>query len=314
MQMDKVWKTWKKCLLGEDINSIFRQINILFWDHAIYKVILKGRRNRIEEAPENATINDVYHSFINRNYFSNDIIRIRRLVDSNHSQITGHRGVFSLRSLIRDIEDHRTHLTREVFLRLRNLPYDFESVKSDAFEYILSHSPGEAFVLPSEYNWQVSYNAHVTFDQLSGTTGDRRQKEDIMRIEIFKSLHSKLDNLDPILNHAIKFIAHSATPNSRLHIDIGEADLVAKDIFKAHKTIFTIANFLASSLFSIERIPLPYEDTSFYKHWNAPLFRDDEVEDVKTVIDEFRRELETTMSLSSATIWGEIFQSRQERL
>ena len=151
-QIEQKWAFWKECLSGEDVNSIFGQIYILYWDHAVYKVLLRARNNRIAENPDKPQINKAFHSFIDRNYFSNNLMRIRRLVDSTTSTLEGRRGVFSLRSFIRDIDQNKQYLSRETYFRLRNLSYDFESVKAKGLEYMLNLPPGEA-IIPAEYDW-----------------------------------------------------------------------------------------------------------------------------------------------------------------
>lgn len=293
-QIEQKWAFWKECLSGEDVNSIFGQIYILYWDHAVYKVLLRARNNRIAENPDKPQINKAFHSFIDRNYFSNNLMRIRRLVDSTTSTLEGRRGVFSLRSFIRDIDQNKQYLSRETYFRLRNLSYDFESVKAKGLEYMLNLPPGEA-IIPAEYDWHEILEAHASFDFLSCTKPSDRQKSDIIHKSILERLNKKLDQINPLLIHADKFIAHSATPESRSFNDLSETKILISDIWKAYKIIFAVARFLSYYFFGIERIPFVLEGINFYEYWDVPLYRENEIEDVHLVLDEYRKELENTL-------------------
>lgn len=281
----------------------------MFWDHLVYRVIQHGRNKRIEENTKMPEFSGVLHSFIDRNYFSNSLIRIRRLIESEKSIISGAKGVFSLRSLIKDIKKNQPFLSREIYFELNELPYDYESVRKQEIQYILSQPPtdDECFTkVPPEYYWQNSYNSHLIFDRLSGTELESRRKDDLMQLRIFDGLLRKLDSVDPVLTHANKFIAHNATPESRLANNDLHTQVLVNDIWKAQSILYSVANFLAVVIFSVDISPLPYAHISFYKNWESPLFRKNEREEIRLEVEKYRNEIDEKHPALVNEMWVEL--------
>ena len=135
LPLDQAWKNWDACLNGDDPNSIFQQITIMIWDTSIFRIILAARQSQLRKNPQEPEINDALHSFIDRNYFQSQSVCVRRLIDTS-SGITGEKGIFSLGALIKDIKDYRQELTREKYLDLRNLPFDYAEIRKKEMEFI----------------------------------------------------------------------------------------------------------------------------------------------------------------------------------
>jgi hypothetical protein len=124
LPLEQAWKNWVDCLKGDDTNSIFQQITLMIWDTAIFRIIVEARQSQIRKNPQDPEINGALHSFIDRNYFQSQSAFIRRLTDKSYG-LTGKRGVYSVVALINDIGSYRVELTRETFLKFRNMPYDY---------------------------------------------------------------------------------------------------------------------------------------------------------------------------------------------
>jgi hypothetical protein len=100
----------------------------MIWDTAIFRLIVEGREIQTNKNPDEPAINGALHSFIDRNYFYSQSAFIRRLTDKS-SGLTGKKAVYSLRALIDDIHNYRIELTRESFLKLKNMVYDYTEVQ-----------------------------------------------------------------------------------------------------------------------------------------------------------------------------------------
>ena len=218
--LEEAWNHWKDCLSGDDRNSIFSQIILMLWDTAIYKIILQGRQLRMKENPENPQVNLQLHKFIDRNYFQAQSAVIRRVVDKGY-ELHGDRGVYSLPAIIKDLKNNRDKLNRETYLILQGMFYDYSDIQNKKHEVIISKvSDKKAFTIPSEFDWEKIEDAHRVFDRLSNIEPENRSPKDLIDDRFFEGLEKKLKECDPLLELVNKFIAHSATPESRSKIDV----------------------------------------------------------------------------------------------
>ena len=190
MPIEKAWEIWIDCLKGNDENSIFKQITIMIWDTAIFRFILESRQIQVGRNPNNPPLNASFHSFIDRNYFQAQVAFIRRLADKSRYGLTGRKGIYSLYSLLDDISKRRTELTREVFIELRHLPYDYTDLQRGEKEFIAQQAKENksAFWIPPKFNWQDSAQAHGTFDRLCGVQIRERTPQDVMSEKVFSKL------------------------------------------------------------------------------------------------------------------------------
>jgi hypothetical protein len=305
LPIELAWQNWIMCLKGEDKNSIFNQITLMLWDTAIFHVILESQKEKLSKNPQAPRINKQLYSFIYRNYFHTQSAYIRRLTDASYG-ITGKKGVYSLDSIIRDVKQHRDELTREKYLELRSLSYDYSKIREKEIEFILNQPPGKKFVLvPHEFDWEPIKAAHETFDRLSHTTMDNQKASDLIDKCILDRLQNKLEDCRKINQYVDKFIAHAATIESRAIINIDEYNPTLNDIWNAHKIIYKVANFLSGILFSIDSMPLAIENPSFYDFWNEPFFDDEEAFDkVRTILEDYREETEIWMESSVKDVWS----------
>jgi hypothetical protein len=290
--LGQAWKIWVDCLDGKDINSIFQQITLMIWDTAIFRLILEGRQTQIDKNPEAPALNGALHSFIDRNYFQSQVSFIRRLIDKSN-QLIGPRAVYSIYALINDIGDRRNELTREAFFNLRNMSYDFLEIKAREQEFIRKQPVGAGFIrVPHEYDWESISEAHVTFDRLSGKTQKDRQPNDVIPERVFTRLKDKLDTCRNITKYVDKFIAHSATPESRAIQNVGKSKITFNHLWEAHHTIFELAEFLSTILFSEGHMALAIENSDFFQYWDTPMFEEINVDRIRNTLEKYRKETE----------------------
>ena len=304
LSIEQTWENWKMCLTGDDKNSIFNQITLMLWDAAIFRVIMRSKNEKVEQNPQSPKLNQQLYSFIFRNYFHTQSAYIRRLTDKSSSLI-GKKGTYSLGAILKDLQNHRDELTREKYIELRGFPYDYSKMKEKEMEFILNQPPGKAVWIPPELDWGPIKSAHETFDRLCKTNAENRHPNDLIDEYILKRLQMKLGSCKKINSYVNKFVAHSATPESRLEFNQNEYDITLKNIWDSQKIIFKISNFLSGVLFSIDHMPLAIENPSFYNFWEEPFFNKEQViNKVRNTLESYREETETWMESSDNDVWN----------
>jgi len=301
VQLEETWNQWKECLFSKDRNAIFSQIILMLWDTAIYKIILQGRQLRIKENPENPQVNLQLHKFIDRNYFQAQSAVIRRLVDKN-GKIDGDNGVYSLAAIIKDLKNHREKLDRKTYLSLRGMPYDYSEIQKNEREFILDKiSKDDPFSTPSELDWAKIENAHKVFDRLSNVNPEMRSPKDLIEKKVFTRLENRLKECDRLSVLVNKFIAHSATPESREGINF--LSIKGSEVWRLQKILYEVANFLGVVLFSVDTAPLPGAPYSSYLNWDKPLFLEEERQGVYDIYMKYEKETDDWRVNSVENMW-----------
>lgn len=300
--LEQAWKNWVDCLKGDDPNSIFRQISLMIWDTSIFRLVVESRQIHVEKNAKVPAINGALHSFIDRNYFQSQVAFIRRLADERYG-LTGPRAVYSIYSLINDIFDHRNELTREEFFKLRNMPYDYTEIKNKEREFVRTQPVGKGFFIPPELDWEPIAETHQTFDRLSGKTHMERQPNDIIPERVFIRLKDRLEACKQMTNYVDKFVAHSATPESRTIQNVSASGITFKKLWEAHRIIFEVAVFLSSILFSEGHMALAIENPDFFQYWETPLINENEVNRLRSTFEEYRKETEKWSLTGADEIW-----------
>jgi hypothetical protein len=305
VSIENAWVIWSDCLKGDDENSIFQQISLMVWDTAIFRFILESRQSQIKKNPDNPPINVSFHSFLDRNYFQAQAASIRRLADRSRYGLMGNKGIYSLYSLIDDISKRRTELTRESFLKLRRIPYDYTKLQQGEKEFIAQQikENNSAFWIPPELDWEVSAEAHATFDRLCGVQAQNRNQQDIISEKIFSRLKDRLDLCSDITNYVDKYVAHSATPQSRILENVDSAKITVKHIWDAHQTIYEVAEFLSFVLYSEGHVPLAWKSPTLFDNWEAPLLEGEDINRLETVYKEYGEETTRWQLESVNNIW-----------
>lgn len=288
------------CLKGDDQNSIFRQITTMIWDTAIFRVIMEGRKAKIQQNAEKPEFNSALHNFIDRNYFQAQSATIRRLVDTSFD-LTGERGVYSLGALIEDIRKYRSELNRKIFFDLRIMPYDYAKIQEKEIEFLRKHRNGKWNQIPQDLYWEPIAETHRIFDRLSGVKPDQRSPSDLIDAQVLDRLIERLDECEHITSYVDKFVAHSATPESR--INLSETGIRLSQIWDAQQILFEVANFLRYVLFFETQIPLMIENASFFQFWDKGLFEEDEEFLVRDTLKDYRTETEKWSTSSIENTW-----------
>jgi hypothetical protein len=212
-------------------NSIWHQCTEMMNNEFMFQALfLAGRK---------AAAQPDFHSYLSANsplyrylldgYLSFQYTAIRRLTDhydrlKDKNQV---KGVVSLSRLINDMEEHSVCITREVFVCVDGLPYDYtESLKKEHEEAIavnLEHPNGGVWLGATGVGAK-SAQRHSVFDRLSGVSEDHRQPTDTITLDYWQQYRDALTEpeLSRIKNFVDKFLAHAADESSRA--TLGEED------------------------------------------------------------------------------------------
>lgn len=112
-----------------------------------------------------------------------------------------------------------------------------------------------------------------------------------------------LDEIEPLMVHASKYIAHLATPESRDAKSESIIPITIEDLERAHYIIYSVAQFISGFLFSRDHMPLPIEDPTFYSNWDVPFFLESEMDELISTFDKFRSDVDAKKALYSARLW-----------
>ena len=109
----------------------------MIWNAAAFRVINEARRLAPPAEEDTVQLNGLVHELIDEGFFEGQLLAIRRLTD--RYPITGDRrgyDVWSLTSLLNDMQDHAVLMTRANFFAAEGLEYDVDSVRQRANEYL----------------------------------------------------------------------------------------------------------------------------------------------------------------------------------
>lgn len=279
----------------------------MIWDAAIFRLILENRKEIQQRYPVDPPLNVAYHTFIDRCFFQTQASLIRRMVD-NYG-LRGEKGVFSLIALLKDIKSYKDLLTRGKFFQLRGLPYNDLEIRDKQRKYVADQvrlTPNRFIEIPNELDWEIIVETHNLFDKLSAKNIESRSLNDCIQEDVFILLERKLGVCENIVTYVNKYIAHSATPESRKIENIDIMKIPLKRIWEAHEAIYMVAEFLSTVLFNVSQVPLPREIPDLFYHWEIPSLENLPNERLRSKFKQFRDETDGWMSNGVDQIWEQI--------
>jgi len=242
---------WKKCLDGEDRNSVINQIHMMIWNSAVFNVINEARKIAPTDTKGRKELNGMVHTFMDRCFVDSQFLCIRRLVDEE--DIYGVKGVFSLVSLLNDMKANHTLITRKNLFLIDGMEYDYKAVQQKELAYgdeQLKRGQS-AYFLPNELDSLSIRRRHELIDYLSEANPEDRSPDDAVRPEVFDYLINKIkDTSKGISLYVNKFVAHSASPESREHGNTDDVKITFDHLRDAHKVISQVANFVDVAIIS----------------------------------------------------------------
>jgi hypothetical protein len=267
------FKEWEEWLVGADINSIRNQIYNMIWDSAVFQSINECRKYASKNTKGEIELNGVVHRFIDKCFFETQASAIRRLLDKRKKN-----DVISLYKLIDDMRKNYKLLTRRNILEVHGYPYEYEKerriILEEAYRKV---PPGTPIIMGVDHaKCELSGYTHQFIDLLAGVDSSKRSPDDTVRPKIFEWLKQKISGCEKICEFVNKFLAHSATPESRNYLNPPELDVTLGQILESHKVICQTAIFIGRRMGILSEghglgdvLPVPQYDQFVYfdKAW-----------------------------------------------
>lgn len=138
-----------------------------------------------------------------------------------------------------------------------------------------------------------SEHMHRFIDEMASIKKADRRPNDVVRQELWSELKERLSICQEIGKHVDKFIAHSATSESRGDININDAKVTLGKLQDSHRVICETTGFIALRLFyqhlgGFLAIPQFDQLQYFEKSWASI----EVVKRLHTLWDEYRKETE----------------------
>lgn len=239
------FQEWENMLLGKDPHSIRNQIYYMIRDSVFFQCVHESREYAAKDDKGDIKQNKMLHYFLNQSFFKTQLLSIRRLVDKDFGRVQKNKKytVYSLYNLIEDLKKNNALLTRKNILAAHNLPYDYEEAMAE-FDKKTDYTKGPVIV-PREIKF--SEGIHEQIDSMAGIAADKRNPDDLVPDNILRQFDEKLASIEELCRYVDKYIAHSATPESRKAIPDEIKEPLGK-VLNAHKIICETASFVGNNL------------------------------------------------------------------
>lgn len=146
-------------------------------------------------------------------YWARLLIAIRRLLDP--TAIAGERGVYSLRSVLKDIQACGPLINRRFYVEgIWDADFSIAPLEAAHWEELREAAKiGKA--IWGDPRLSRSRMAHEYFDFLSNTKSESRDEGDLLDVSILQRAEGRLAKLDAIKDHVTVHLAHSGNAASR---------------------------------------------------------------------------------------------------
>ncbi|MBN1796760.1 MAG: hypothetical protein JW804_08805, partial [Sedimentisphaerales bacterium] len=260
------------------------------FDTLIYKCILKARSIAPKDINNKIKLNGSVHYLIDKCFFNNQLMTIRRLTDKKGPDIV------SLCKLLNQMKGNCKYLTRRnyfMILHERGYEYDYSETKKKEDEYISKNlRMGEVIAIPDELDWEKSARLHFVFDKLSKSNSSNGKPEDIISTSVFDKLLKELDCCDKLREYIDNFIAHSLKPEKIEKLDDKALRVTFEHLWEVQQIICKVTNFIGLYLLGIadyELLPVPYY--GFLHYIEEPLVSKEGKTKLHEEEDKFRNEI-----------------------
>ena len=176
---------WKDIFIGDDIFSIRTQIQDLIWDDMIYRTFNEARRISANTNDPSTGLYGTIITLIDKTFFISQTMAVRRITDK--IAYDPKRAVFSLSTLITDIENNVDLYTRENYVCHDGLVY--KSEKDTDFR-----------------QKRTIERRHIVYDALSNISKGNRDRGDAISNSILNQLKKELGKTELIKSYTNKFM------------------------------------------------------------------------------------------------------------
>jgi hypothetical protein len=295
------FQEWENMLVGKDMHSIRNQIYDMIWDCAFFQCINESRRYAAKNNKDEIRQNRMIHYFINKSFFKTQLLSIRRLTDKDFDKIRKGKQytVYSLYNLIEDIKKNSAILTRKNILDAHNLPYDYEEVMECLRQNTPKTKKGniqiQTFSGRNVDEIEFSKDFHRRIDSITGITANKRSPDDLIPDNILQ-FDDKWASIKGLCKYVDKYIAHSATPESRKVIP-DEIEGALGKVLNAHKIICETASFIGNKILFCgfgEFLGLPlygkFDQSDLFEYLDEPIASKETIEKLREFWEKYRIE------------------------
>lgn len=240
---------WLEQLNGEDVHQIWGQIHGMLWSDTVFRVVNECLRIAEETPHPDVSLNGDVSELLAQGFVALQTLTIRRLTEKNPKRPD--LAVYSLRRVLHEIREHREHITREVYVGVDGLPYDYEAVYRKELETETFATSPRVGSIPNTgpKAWPNSDSAHKAFDELSGVEKSHRSRDDLIQERVFELLESKLNVCEnAVCRYVDKFVAHAADPENRTELTEDQQNVSFSKLDSCYQSIVEVARYLSGQV------------------------------------------------------------------
>ena len=239
---------WNDCLSNSaNSNSVFSRLFELLKYHFLYKTVI-GLYKKSKENPNNELgFNNGISNLIEEGYVHFQTITIRGLIEPQNKN--PQKRINSLRSIIDDIAKNSHLITRECYMAISNLPFDYRKAELDfqqkSAKYVQEFSSDiriKWFVRDSKgpLAYKESQERHGLFDKISSSTESNKNRNDTIRPDIFRKLNEIFGSCDFIKKFTDANIAHfgiSTPKNQQNQLPFDRVEKCIEHLFRTYNYV-----------------------------------------------------------------------------
>ena len=201
---------WKQAFRDET-TGIHKTVRDLIWNYAAFRTTIRIVRLGNERREETPRLNQMLFELISDGYWSSLLVGIRRLLDKG--PIRGPRGVYSIRSVVNDVAEARTWLTRQKYIEeVLEARYNLGPMREEQHQRLTAAKGAVVWGDPDLFRSEI---AHEQFDFLSGVLPSNRRSDDLIDPAVLARIEVRLASLDTIGDHVNSHLAHAGNSESR---------------------------------------------------------------------------------------------------
>jgi len=279
----KKYAEWVLWFDDDKHHSICEQIYTMMWNDAAYRAFNEARRFSSEQSPT-ASWNGMLGEFLDRGYVSTQILDICKITDKSSSEPK--KGVISLRRMVDDIATNRGLITRENYVCLDGLPYDYEKVWQAEINALTPEQIGQVRYghTRGPQAWGMSRTVHAAFDCLSGVDAQQRSRTDLISEKVFETIKKWFDApvLEILRTHRNKFVGHAADATSRQQTPLCLMGPTLDELAEAQRTVIRIANAVGSNILYMHSVggPVPTPQFDQFENLHLPLIPEAQMQEM----------------------------------
>lgn len=230
-------------------------------------------------------LNHMLFDLISEGYWSSLLPGTRRLLDGG--ALKGSRGVYSIRSVVRDVEASRPWLDRKTYVeRVHRASYNIGQLQQET-NRTLTAGRGPQWV---DDRLHYSDTAHRYFDALSGVAPSDRRPDDLIDPAVFVRIEARLKALDRIVDHVNTHVAHAGNRESRSQKRLDNFSVA--DARETVKRLTEIANLTGNLFANVGNLYIGGHQIDQFEGLDQPVIGSDEIVKLEEQWHEMHRDIE----------------------